>query len=232
MKKRVIAMLALSLVITTSLCACSKLEDISNNTEIKQDFGSDLSFTGEITEDNGQLIFISDQMYELNNNNKDKVNQFIIENEEYESLVDQHGILKCNSITNDDSKMIVDPQFFVGKDIVIPTPFVDLHFSSEWSDYLVVKKTMEGESYNVQFSAEVDGEQYPLYTVAFGSCESEPIGKIVDAMNNMTVVYLEIADTDISKVSDELQDVVLSMKDNVNYTTEKLKKSTGFDPEV
>lgn len=121
-------------------------------------------------------------------------------------------------------------EFNVGRDIVVPTPYCELHFPAEYSENLRVAEDKDGKIHKFVFIAYFENRASELFTVSFGDYEQEKIGDI-QAIGGGIPVSVIWPETD---VKDELTvnslNVYYAMQESVNYLIESLNGATNFIP--
>lgn len=100
----------------------------------------------------------------------------------------------------------------------VETSIGELYYPSEYSDYLSVE---EGDD-SVEFTAELNGETYTLFTLSFGEGEGASVGTVVDGDGNEQDVFVELASFDGYDLSETDLDLLYAMQEGVNTIIENL----------
>lgn len=214
---------------TSQTDAAEKLDsNLENNT-----FFVDMSCSGIITDIDGEVCFVADQMYsvEINGVVYDNVNIFCLNDPNYQEWAEQTVTVRAAAISKSGEKFMLDLQYIVSEDVCVNTPFAEYHFPAEWADRLIVKHSYSDTYYKVEFYADMDAEQEYLFSIVMGENDGTPIGKLTDAMDAVTMVHLLNRDADFSNYSKTEQDYLYSMMEGINYLFDELAKNPQFSDE-
>ena len=109
---------------------------------------------------------------------------------------------------------------------VIETGEVRLFFPEKWSEQVRTEE-VEGETRVVKFYGKVEGkEEVELFDIVFGEADGILIGTLDD-----TEVYLIFHDVEFDPDwTEEEQNEIYAMQEDVNYTIGMLGKEAGFKP--
>lgn len=196
-------------------------------------FFVDLSCSGAITDIDGEICFVADQMYrvEIDGEVYENVNIFCLTDPNYQEWAEQAVTVRASAIAQSDEKFMLDLQYIVCDDVCVSTPFSEYHFSAEWADRLIVNHSYSDTFYKVDFYADMDEKQEYLFSIIMGEEEGTPIGKLTDTMDSVTMVYLLNREDDFAGYSQTDQDYLHSMMEGINYLIDELEKNPQFSNE-
>lgn len=199
----------------------------------KNTFFQDLSYSGTITDIDGSICFVSDQMYsiEIDGTIYEDVNIFRLNDSNYHKWAEQSVIIRPSTVAYSGDSFTLDLQYIVSNDICVSTPFSEYHFPAEWADRLMVTHSYSDSFYRVDFYADMAEAQEYMFSIVMGEAEGMPIGKLTDSMDGVTMVYLMIRTDDFSAYSQVDQKYLHSMMEGTNYLIEKLYENPQFSNE-
>lgn len=202
--------------------------NLENNT-----FLVDLSCSGIITDVDGEICFVADQMYNVKIDNVvyENINIFHLSDPNYQDWSEQTVTVRAAAISKHNEKFILDLQYIVNDDVCVSTPFSEYHFPAEWADRLLVKHSYSDNDYTVAFYADMDGTQEYLFSIVMGENDGTPIGKLTDDMDAVTMVYLLNREDDFGGYSQTEQDYLYSMMEGINYLFDELAENPQFSSE-
>ena len=202
--------------------------NLENNT-----FFVDLSCSGIITDVNGEICFVADQMYhvEIDDVVYENINIFHLNDPNYQNWAEQTVTVRAAAISKSDEKFMLDLQYIVSDDVCVSTPFSEYHFPAEWADRLLVKHSYSDSDYTVAFYADMDGVQEYLFSIVMGENDGTPIGKLTDDMDAVTMVYLLNREDNFEGYSQTEQDYLYSMMEGINYLFDELAENPQFSDE-
>lgn len=202
--------------------------NLENNT-----FFVDLSCSGIITDIDGEICFVADQMYsvEIDGVAYENVNIFYLNDPNYQNWAEQTVTVRAAAVSKSGEKFMLDLQYIVSDDICVSTPFSEYHFPAEWADRLLVKHSYSDSDYTIAFYADMDAEQEYLFSIVMGENDGTPIGKLTDDMDAVTMVYLNNREDNFEGYSQTEQDYLYSMMEGINYLFDELAKNPQFSDE-
>lgn len=114
-------------------------------------------------------------------------------------------------------------------DMTIETPYATLHYPKEWEDQVYTVCSRGDEAYTVVFVGKIGSREAELFSVAFGTAESMPIGTLTLENGDTVAVHLDL---DLLKTDEDWSDAELSLADAMirasGYTTEVLAQQDNF----
>lgn len=222
-KKQIVIIALLTIAVIALVLVFAIGNNGKNETSISQ--LTDLSLTGVISSEDGQPCFISDKELNLKSNGIKVKNEniFFMDDKAVLEEAEKHVSMKASGIFKYNDCIYIEPQFFVSDDICIPTPYCLLHCSAQWADYLTIDKATDEQNYTLTFNCQLNGQQYEVFKVVFGSGEGEPIGKVMLEGETAVEVYLDTADVDAySGLSENELNIIYSLQEELNYLYSKL----------
>lgn len=193
----------------------------------------DLSCSGTITNIDDRLCFVTDQIYsvEIDGEIYENVNLFFLSDPNYQKWAEKAVIARAASIEKSDAGFVIGLQYVVAEDICLCTPFSEYHFPAEWSDRLIVSHHYSDAYYSVDFYADMGEQKEYLFSIIMGNSDGEPIGKLTNDMDEVTMVYLRSRVGDFNGYDQTRQDYLYGMMDGINYLLDKLYENPDFTNE-
>jgi len=113
------------------------------------------------------------------------------------------------------------------EDVLIRTPFCQLHFPGQWEEYLYVEHT-GGRNYEVAFYTECDGlEPIFLFAVRFGTAAEDPVLEITDSEGSIMGVTIRMAEIDETDLSQDQLEIIYAMQDALNDLLQALAEESA-----
>ena len=115
------------------------------------------------------------------------------------------------------------------EDVIVTTPYLDLHFPGQWAEFLSVTQTEE-KGHAVSFHAALEGKKTKLFTVYFDmeGDNSVPIGTIRQDNGTVAVaVQVEELIFDETWTTSEIH-IASAMQECVNDVIDQLSAAEGF----
>lgn len=108
-------------------------------------------------------------------------------------------------------------------DLAIDTPYMELHYPSEWADNLSIRIT-EGVPYGVTYSGVVgDHAEEPLFTIWFGGEQGAPLKTFKAASGEMVEIRVEVTEFFLDgSWSEEEKNILYGMQEDLNYLLNRL----------
>lgn len=107
--------------------------------------------------------------------------------------------------------------------VEVETPFGSLYYQAQWQELMRTEQEQTDDGVIVRFLAELDGTEYPLFTVTVGGSEANA-GRITDAAGTGRNVFVELADPgDLSGLTEEVKNYLYAMQEEINYVIQKIK---------
>jgi hypothetical protein len=107
-------------------------------------------------------------------------------------------------------------------DFIVQTPYAVLKYPMKWKEKISVE-VIDADVYSVQFFGTVNQTKKHLFTVILGNIEQGSIGKIHGFAGEEINVSIEISEIDVSsEMSDEMQNELYAMQDDMNYLISQL----------
>lgn len=112
-----------------------------------------------------------------------------------------------------------------GKDYVsIATKYGELRYQEQWTETMLTAQKTDGDNVVVEFTASVGENTYPLFDVIIGEAEGSPMGEITDGSGTKRSVYFNVKEIgDISALTQDEQNLLYAMQEDVNYILDNLK---------
>lgn len=109
-------------------------------------------------------------------------------------------------------------------EIVIETEYGDLYFPDQWQEFLVTDQTEGENTIEVSFSAKVNDETYPLFTITIGGEEGNPAGTLTSSDGTVRNIYVQLDEINESISLDEgEQNRLYAMQEDINYLLDSLE---------
>lgn len=108
--------------------------------------------------------------------------------------------------------------------IAVDTTYGKLYYQEQWAEFMKVEQTTEGDILLVHFYAEVNGANYPLFTLSIGGGDGDPAAVLTDAdgvQRDVYVIIEEIMEQD--SFSEEEQNRLYAMQEEINYVMQNIK---------
>lgn len=119
-----------------------------------------------------------------------------------------------------------EAQMELAEDVLIRTPFCQLHYPGQWEEYLYVEHT-GGRNYEVAFYAEFDGlEPIFLFAVQFGTAAEDPVLEMTDSEGNTVGVTIRMAEIDETDLTQDQLEIIYAMQDALNDLLQALAEET------
>lgn len=108
------------------------------------------------------------------------------------------------------------------KDLIIQTPYADLHFPGDWAGFL--KTETSQTPYTVTFFAQLEGRKEPqkLFALTFGARTMEPVGAVKTSSGYVAVAVTDAPFAPDDTWTDSDINVVYTMKEALNHILENL----------
>lgn len=108
--------------------------------------------------------------------------------------------------------------------IAVETAYGTLYYQGQWEEFMVVEQVESENGVTVNFSAEFNGNSYPLFTFCIGEGEGVLVGTITDSEGNTHDVFASMAELELG---DDLTDVetnrLYGMQEDINFVIDNLK---------
>ena len=108
--------------------------------------------------------------------------------------------------------------------MVVSTPYGRIYYQEQWAEFMKVEQFSEADVLHVRFAAEINGADYPLFTLVVGAAEEDAVAQLTDAdgvQRNVQVHMEEIGDN--AGLSVEEQNRLCAMQEEINFVIENLK---------
>ena len=108
--------------------------------------------------------------------------------------------------------------------IAVNTPYGRIYYQEQWAEFMKVEQFSEADVLHVRFAAEINGADYPLFTLVVGAAEEDAVAQLTDAdgvQRNVQVHMEEIGDN--AGLSVEEQNRLCAMQEEINFVIENLK---------
>ena len=105
--------------------------------------------------------------------------------------------------------------------MTISTRYGDLCFSDQWGESLQVEHSSSGSTEIAAFTADIDGQTYPLFRVEIVDSAGDPsaVGTLTDSQGVRRDVFVSMDPLP----EEELPDQLYAMRDGVNDLIDQLK---------
>ena len=108
--------------------------------------------------------------------------------------------------------------------MVISTEYGDLYYPRQWEDWLKTEQSMEGESLNISFSAQIHDVEYPMFQVTVGESGETEVGELTDSSGVRRTVYIKMDELQEGNgLSEEEQQRFYAMQEGLNDIIDHLK---------
>ena len=115
-----------------------------------------------------------------------------------------------------------------GENVIVATTYGTVKYPYAFSDLVIVEAETFMNHAALEFKAEIDGQEYKLYTLLFNGEEGMPVGKLLVDGETYVVTALFHDVTELSgdnlvtfyAVQETFNDVVNSLADNGGFTAE------------
>lgn len=108
----------------------------------------------------------------------------------------------------------------------IETPHGNLYYPVKWEEQIRVEK-VEGDVYTVQFYGTVeDKDEQHLFDIVFGETE----GVLLGTLNEISVYLVDGGSLETEDWTEEEENTIYAMQEDVNYLMGMLQKEEGFVP--
>lgn len=116
------------------------------------------------------------------------------------------------------------PEITHEDDIVIETGYGNLYFPEQWQEFLVTDQAEEGNTIEVSFSAKINENTFPLFSVTIGGEGDNPAGVLTGSDGTQRNVYVQIQELEKSDVlSESEQNRLYAMQEDINYLLDSLE---------
>ena len=111
-----------------------------------------------------------------------------------------------------------------GEYVVVSTPYGNLKYSEQWSEFMHVYQQNEENAALVSFSAAFNETEYPLFTIILGEYDAEVIAEIQDANGQKHNVYVLLSDLNITEelTEDEINRLY-AMQEEINEILQRIE---------
>ena len=101
-----------------------------------------------------------------------------------------------------------------------------LSYPARWKEQLITEETLQEGGTVIDFSTEVDGRQYPLFSVIINSAQGDTVGTIRAKDGSVKNVFVDIYELpQIESLSRKDQEQLYAMQEGVNDVVEALNES-------
>lgn len=120
---------------------------------------------------------------------------------------------------NQDPTQAIDPE-----DLAIDTPYFELHFPSEWADYLSITVEETGDAYGVVFSAVIGSHSTEhLFTVWFGGDQGTELKTFKAADGQMVTIRIAVTELFLDgSWTESERSTIYAMQEDLNYLLGRL----------
>lgn len=110
------------------------------------------------------------------------------------------------------------------EDITINTPYGDLHYPEQWTEFIKTDQKEEEDSVIVTFEAEINGTVYPLFEVTIGKENGTAVGELTDADGVKRTVYMKAGElSEDPLLTEDEQNRLYAMQEDLNYVIDHLE---------
>ena len=108
--------------------------------------------------------------------------------------------------------------------VFVDTPYGRLFYQEQWAEFMKTEQIKEGDILLVRFCAEIDGVDYPLFSLSIGGGEGEPAAALTDSDGIQRDVYVIIEEiVEQEGFSEEEQNRLYAMQEEINYVMQNIK---------
>ncbi len=108
--------------------------------------------------------------------------------------------------------------------IAVETPYGNLYYQEQWSEYMYTEQTMENDTLTVHFQAQIADVRYPLFRVTIGYAPGDPIAQITDSEGGKHDVFAEVEEQlEHPELSDTDQRLLYAMQEDINFIFEHIQ---------
>lgn len=106
--------------------------------------------------------------------------------------------------------------------VPVETPYGTLYYQARWEGTMLTQQTQTGDALCVSFLAELEGVQYPLFSVTIGGAEANA-GSIADSEGTLRNVFAAMEELgDLSALTDAQRDILYAMQEEINFVVNKI----------
>lgn len=110
------------------------------------------------------------------------------------------------------------------EDIAILTPYGDLHYPEQWTDFIKTEQQEEEDSVIITFNAEISGTVYPLFEVSIGKENGTAVGALTDENGVNRTVYMKVEEiSEDPLLTESEQNRLYAMQEDLNYVIDHLE---------
>ena len=110
------------------------------------------------------------------------------------------------------------------EDMEIKTKYGMLHYPDQWREFAKIEQSEEGDVVSVSFTAVINENEYPLFTVNIGGGDGSEVGKLTDAEGKERIVYINASEIKEEEALDaNEQNRLYAMQEDINYVVDHLK---------
>lgn len=114
------------------------------------------------------------------------------------------------------------------QDLVIDTPYCELHFPSEWNGYIYTSVEQNDQAYKVIFTGILDEQKVDLFSVVFGDSTEMPIGTLIQSDGSEVVVRLNVDLFNPAGLSEQQISLAYEIMEDNTYLIEALSELDNF----
>ena len=112
----------------------------------------------------------------------------------------------------------------------IPTPYCNLQYPISWKDYIQLDTLETEDYYEVKFTALIEGNSIPLYSIILGDIEiGHLIGTVINETLTFDVRFLNYTEDSVPQMSDEGNLMYYQMGEDINVIISKLVYDCGME---
>ena len=114
---------------------------------------------------------------------------------------------------------ILDPNV-----VAVNTPYGRLYYQEQWAEFMKVEQVTEDGLLYAHFVTELNGANYPLFTLLIGTAEGDASAQLTDADGVQRNVYVQIEEfVNVESLSAEEQDRLYAMQEEINFVIENIQ---------
>lgn len=111
-----------------------------------------------------------------------------------------------------------------GDDITVDTEYGTLYYPAQWTEFIQMEQSSEGDATVVSFSAKINENSYSLFSITIGGEGDNPAGTLTGPDGTQRNVYVQITELEQSDtLSEGEQNRLYAMQEDINYLLDSLK---------
>ena len=126
----------------------------------------------------------------------------------------------------DEKEVIIqsEDEFVDPNVVMVNTPYGKLYYQEQWIEFMKVEQVTEDGLLYAHFIAEINGANYPLFTLLIGVTDGDASTQLTDADGVQRNVYVQIEEiVNVDGLSDEEQNRLYAMQEEINFVIQNIR---------